>query len=320
MVNGFLQLCEYFLRKYPGYYISPLRLNISALESFFSCVKYQARGNLSGSNYTICHGRVMWRKDLQRTTVRKDAGYRDQELNIMASTEDLPDEAARVIEAESRTPTYIRIMVNNAPFRLNDVSEFLFPANLAQSTIGDRQCSNACALISVIAAYSFMKFDLESLRGCSELPKNWFLALTDAMANGNSVHDFVFAGAAADLDVEDIANTLGDDMNIESYETPIFVSIVSDHKELVTEIQNKVHNKERCCGVITVGGKTVSLLLWDTGHVAVFDSHQHPPSGAILGFSRSIESMVKWLFSCLQKYFSVRPQFCDLTWIKYDVS
>ena len=35
-VNGFKAFCKYFLEKYPEYFISPLRISGSAMESLFS--------------------------------------------------------------------------------------------------------------------------------------------------------------------------------------------------------------------------------------------------------------------------------------------
>ena len=48
---GFKQFCKYFLEKYPGYFISPLRVSGSAVESLFSQLKYNAGGKLDSVNY-----------------------------------------------------------------------------------------------------------------------------------------------------------------------------------------------------------------------------------------------------------------------------
>ena len=51
MFYGFTEFCKYFLEKYPGYYIWPLRLNGSALETIFSQLKFNMNGQLSSVNY-----------------------------------------------------------------------------------------------------------------------------------------------------------------------------------------------------------------------------------------------------------------------------
>ncbi len=45
MVYGFRGFCEDFLRRNPGYTIYPVRLNGSAIETFFSQLKYPAGGH-----------------------------------------------------------------------------------------------------------------------------------------------------------------------------------------------------------------------------------------------------------------------------------
>lgn len=47
MVYGFLQFSQWFIRAYPHSFISPLRINVSAIESIFSVLKFTAGGNLS---------------------------------------------------------------------------------------------------------------------------------------------------------------------------------------------------------------------------------------------------------------------------------
>ena len=51
MYHGFMGLCKDFLANHPGYFIAPIRVNGSAAESIFSCLKYISGGNLSFTNY-----------------------------------------------------------------------------------------------------------------------------------------------------------------------------------------------------------------------------------------------------------------------------
>ena len=50
MYGSFIGLHEEFLTSHPGYFISPIRVNGSAIESVFSCLKYIAGGNLASTN------------------------------------------------------------------------------------------------------------------------------------------------------------------------------------------------------------------------------------------------------------------------------
>ena len=50
-VYGFKAFCQWFLTTYPTYFISPLRLSGSAVESLFSQYKFNAGGKLDAVNY-----------------------------------------------------------------------------------------------------------------------------------------------------------------------------------------------------------------------------------------------------------------------------
>lgn len=66
MYTGFKGLCQDFLEDHPGYFISPLRINGSAIESVFSSLKYLAGGNLSSTNYTTCLSSLVTQNDIHR--------------------------------------------------------------------------------------------------------------------------------------------------------------------------------------------------------------------------------------------------------------
>lgn len=52
MYLGFTGLCQEILATYPDYFITPIRVNGSAIESVFSCLKYISGGHLSSVNYS----------------------------------------------------------------------------------------------------------------------------------------------------------------------------------------------------------------------------------------------------------------------------
>ena len=61
MYYGFMNLCADFTSAHPGYTIYPVRLNGSAVETFFSQVKHATSGQLSSVNYAIARGAVITR-------------------------------------------------------------------------------------------------------------------------------------------------------------------------------------------------------------------------------------------------------------------
>ena len=62
------------------YFISPLRINGSALESIFSVLKHTSGGNLSAISYSPAVGRLISRKGLTQNK-HSEKGYRDINLN-----------------------------------------------------------------------------------------------------------------------------------------------------------------------------------------------------------------------------------------------
>ena len=59
MYYGFKQLCDSFTRQHGQYYVVPVRINGSVIESLFSRFKYDAGGNLSATNYESAISRLL---------------------------------------------------------------------------------------------------------------------------------------------------------------------------------------------------------------------------------------------------------------------
>ena len=61
MYHGFRGFCSEYLQKHPGYTIHPIRFNGSAVETFFSQLKFTTSGHLSGTNYATARSSVLTR-------------------------------------------------------------------------------------------------------------------------------------------------------------------------------------------------------------------------------------------------------------------
>ena len=61
MYYGFRGFCHDFLSQHPGYTIFPIRLNGSAIESFFSKIKHTTSGHLSSTNYASARAALLTR-------------------------------------------------------------------------------------------------------------------------------------------------------------------------------------------------------------------------------------------------------------------
>ena len=81
MYYGFTGLCEEFLTSHPGYFIAPIRINGSTIESVFSCLKYISGGNLASTTYSSSLASYI---EQNKDTVNPSAecGYRTELPNI----------------------------------------------------------------------------------------------------------------------------------------------------------------------------------------------------------------------------------------------
>ena len=75
-VQGFRGLCRDFLKKHPrGYYIAPLRVTGSAVETLFGQFKFSAGGKLDAANYPIARAAFLMKQATQGHY--SGSGYRD---------------------------------------------------------------------------------------------------------------------------------------------------------------------------------------------------------------------------------------------------
>lgn len=77
-VHGFCALCKYFFDNHPGYFLSPLRISGSAVETLFGQYKYMAGAKLDASNYSSCRSKYLAKQAVHHS----GKFYRDQQLSI----------------------------------------------------------------------------------------------------------------------------------------------------------------------------------------------------------------------------------------------
>ena len=80
-VYGFRAFTKWFFKSYPTYFIVPLRLSGSAIESLFSQYKHNAGGKLDSVNYSTARAAHLVKQTV--TTHHSGKGYRDENLNTM---------------------------------------------------------------------------------------------------------------------------------------------------------------------------------------------------------------------------------------------
>lgn len=82
MFYGFKSLCQDFTAAHPGYTIYPVRINGSAVETFFSQVKHATSGHLSSTNYATARGSIITKGSIHGKLRRHHGDYRNVPLYI----------------------------------------------------------------------------------------------------------------------------------------------------------------------------------------------------------------------------------------------
>ena len=80
MVYGSIEFYQYFTQKYPGYTIYPIRLNGSAVESYFSTLRAITSGNLTSTNYAATSATAQLKRLTRAST--KFSSYRKSHLSF----------------------------------------------------------------------------------------------------------------------------------------------------------------------------------------------------------------------------------------------
>eukprot|EP00794_Sanderia_malayensis_P006654 gene6654-7400_t len=81
VIFGFQGLVKSFLAQHPDYYIFPLKVNGSAVETLFSQFKFETNSKLNSVNYANARSRVLMKKDISGSA-KAAHGYRDTPLYV----------------------------------------------------------------------------------------------------------------------------------------------------------------------------------------------------------------------------------------------
>ena len=306
MVSSFLHYSEWFFSHVPaeeGYFIAPIRINGSGIESFFSKLKFGAGGQLSAINYGSGVARIQAKTEVERVTASAK-GYRDESV-IVQTTSVLP-----------QSDVAVHVQGRSKPYGFS-VTEFLFPFNISQSSLGGRNGSNACTLIAIFVSNYFLRNILPNFSSIV-LPVEWSSAVVNCINDGNTLYDAVFEGQAVYLDVEDAFQNFSDELQLRSYDENMCSCIDQDVTSIIGVISQFADGNQRKAGVLITEELTVAVLCFGGGPVAIVDSHIHGQNGAIVCMAASCSDAVHWYKKSFQKY-NLRPMgnMCTLTWLQF---
>ena len=179
-----------------------------------------------------------------------------------------------------------------------DVRSWMFPAEFCQSSIDGRNGSNACSVISLAVAHTFLTVDIP-LPLENHLPSDWTKLLYLCMRLGNALYDnarqslphrYLNAAEGAQLFSNYATVNVGQ---------PYPVRVEDQHILSTIEEQLRVltRHKKRCAALFIYDDKTVAFLVGKHGNVAVIDSHSHPPYGAAIISCKNLSPL---FVSCFQ--------------------
>ena len=136
-----------------------------------------------------------------------------------------------------------------------------------------------------------------------------------------TIHDLPFDGEPRDLDVEDAVESTGNELHLSCYEEPIAYDLRSGNTSpLVDTLAAKASLNQNQTAVLITAGRTMAVLLWETGDCAIIDSHAHSHFGAVIGYAPpgEIKAIVCWLSKMVFKYYNAVLGLCTLTFVSYD--
>ena len=233
IVSSFLHYSEWFFFNVPaeeGYLIAPVRINGSGIESFFSKLKFGARGLLSAINYGSGVARIQAKTEVDRVTASAK-GYRDESV-IVQTTSVLP-----------QTDVAVHVEGRSKPYWLS-ATEFLFPFNVSW-----RNGSNACTLIAIFVGNYFLRNMLPNITSIV-LPVEWSSAVVNCINDGNTLYDVVFEAQAVYLDVEDAFGNFSDELQLRSYDENMCSCIDQDVTSIIAVISQFAGGNERKGGIL----------------------------------------------------------------------
>ena len=287
------------------YFINPLRINGSAIESIYSVLKFASGGNLSSLSYGPALGKLISRKDMIQNKY-SEKGYRGVVLNISG------------LDGGNGSGSITNISVHSQKLS-SSLCIFSFPANIAQSTAGDRQGSNACTIIAVkFGDYcKQQKLDISLL--WNQLPNVWVESFVNAICDGNAIYDELYGDTAVHLDVEDVVNEVGQDFHVQSAYQLVGFTSANEYSDLVGHISGAMHSSTTdLYGVIIGCNKSVGLLVKPNGLCAIVDSHEHVLSkggGMIIMADHPKKAILDYAKSLSNQGYNLNQG--TLTWVHY---
>ena len=187
--------------------------------------------------------------------------------------------------------------------RHSSLTFYHFPREISQSYYGGRNGSNACTVIAVLIARTFCFGDVK-LRQTELLSESWINLYGSCIAEGNRLYDTFIntkQQGALYLSVEDVAEELGNTLQIKNLGCSLPVSFVSNTETATIRYQlERLWKLNERLAVIFIKDSRSGVFLFDKGGPLLFaDSHSYGSGGAMLVCSSDVNELVMYLAEIL---------------------
>ena len=201
------------------------------------------------------------------------------------------------------------------------ISEWLFPANVSQSTIDGRNGSNACTFIALFFGYIYYQSSLQTPPVGQPLTPQWEAAAIEAIRTGNDIHDELFGGEGINVAVDDAIDAAGDHCHVRGilHEYNVFGANPLDQFAAVIDL---IIQQKQSCHLLMANDKTMMIIVDSSGNIIFVDSHIHGRNGALVARSdgcsgNQAQSFSAWVDQMLTKNYGVGLSICSLTTVSY---
>ena len=203
----------------------------------------------------------------------------------------------------------------------NGVTEWYFPWNMSQSTIDNRNGSNACVFIAFNFGLLYKQFSLDNTLVGENLNSHWQTALEHAIRAGNDIHDQLFDFEGVNVSVEEGIELAGEVCQVGQVlrEYNVFGANPLDQLETVI----KTLSQQRQSFHVLVALEMAMLIIVDSCGILFFiDSHIHGTKGAVIARFNpdshcQAQNFAVWLDQMLIHTKGVGLSICSITSILY---
>lgn len=205
--------------------------------------------------------------------------------NQHQQTQQAPAQASFPNHQQQNVPVHTVTLPTIPSQHHGNVTFWMFPPNLSQSTILRRQVgSNACTVIAILtgATYAANASTL-TLPHTGNLPSTWFLLLVQSMVNGNEIYDKAAQQTPRMYGVREAATLVQQRTRITSvsqehqcdFQAPLSSARLSN---FITKLDNN-------SAAVNIVALRTTVYLKSNSDFIFFDSHMHENGlqGAVLG-------------------------------------